>query len=291
MILVYQGLSKEQASKFIGCGMPAIGHCVAVRFWLGAHWLSFSFMGELMRIGTKNISCFRIQKFLLPSPSVIGLLSLFSLSLISAGCASITLSGKDGARGQVDQKIEIVRGASERQALVAAVSTLDQTPWPQIEKISLRARMAGSLFGGDKNPPASSMTREQAIEIYLNQLMTDPQPTGQLLLDADTTLTQARQVAESGRLAARAMRPQSGDIKVLENAIANVRTSRNIYLAAMSRLKKQGIYVQREDMSDIKDAFSQTMRDIGLTANILAERLAAEKTLRAFAESKIDKRK
>ncbi len=199
------------------------------------------------------------------------------MSLLASGCASVKLS----MPGQEKDSLEANAGARERVALLAATRELERTPWPAVAETSLSSRMVNAMFG--VKATADGMSRDEALDVYAMRLARQNYPTGALMRDANVTLRQARKVAESGRLAAAAIKPSSSDIAVLETAISNVRECREMYLAAMKELKKDGHTVAKQDQTELKEAFSQTIQDIGATADLVAERFAARRSISQFA--------
>lgn len=202
----------------------------------------------------------------------IRLYAILTASLLAAlsanGCASVKLAPVETFQPAARS---VSTGHSERQALVSATRELKQTPWPDVTETSLTERMVSILFGGDEEE--TGMTRDEALQLYVSSLKTDSaSPVILLTRHADNTLRSARNVAESGRLAATAINPDTDDIAVLEDAIADIRFSRDMYISAMKMLKSDGYDVSGDEMDEIRAAFSQTIRDIGTTADAVAER-------------------
>lgn len=178
-------------------------------------------------------------------------------------------------------------GQSERLALVAATEELDETPWPAVNETSLTERMASRLFG--RKADDRGLSRDEAVDLYAESLSSrSADPAHLLLADADRTLRSARDVAEAGRLAAEAINPDTDDIAVLEDAIAEVRFSRDMYLATLKSLKDDGHGVSNTQMAGIKAAFSQTIDDIGTTADVVAARAMSANQASQLAASPED---
>ncbi|GGD01493.1 hypothetical protein [Aquisalinus flavus] len=175
-------------------------------------------------------------------------------------------------------------GYSERQDLVQAARKLENTPWPEVTEASLANRMVSVLFG--REDVAEGTSREDALEVYVASLSAAPSSAPSTLMrHADNTLRAARTVAERGRLAATAINPSTDDIAVLEEAIGDVRASRDMYIAALKQLKSDGHMIPDGDVAELQAAFSQTIRDIGSTADLVAERSMAKHQTSELAAS------
>ncbi len=204
-------------------------------------------------------------------------LIIAGLGLAATGCASVKISNPENDRQQLVAQV----GAKERVALKMATRDLGKTPWPEITDETLSVRMVNAMFGVPSK--TTGMSREDALEIYAMRLRREASPEVALLRDANLTLRQARQVAEAGRMAAVAINPNSTDIVVLEGAISDVRECREMYLAALKMLRKEGHEFTKQEQTELKAAFSQTIQDIGSTADLVAERLSANRIVPQLA--------
>lgn len=164
-------------------------------------------------------------------------------------------------------------GHSERQALAEAVAALKATPWPEVEKTPLTTRMVSVLFGAEHE--TTGVTRDDALQAYVADATLESRPAATVIAHADTTLAAARQVAETGRSAAQSVNPDTDDVAALEGAINDIRFSRDMYLSALKRLEDDGHDIPMGQADIIRAAFSQTIEDIGSTADIVAARAAA----------------
>ncbi|MCI5047392.1 MAG: hypothetical protein MRY59_07805 [Aquisalinus sp.] len=194
------------------------------------------------------------------------------LTITTSGCASVKIAMPGAETG----KEVSLAGVKERAALVSATRQLDRTPWPTITEAGFTGRMMSSLFGAED--PNDGVTKEAALEIYADMLAAQANPTATLMQDANTSLRQARMVSEAGRQAAYAMNPSSDDISVLENAISEVRECRDIYVGALRLLRKKGFEIDRTTEQELKNAFTQTIQDIGASADIVADRVSSAAT-------------
>ena len=199
-------------------------------------------------------------------------LTVFLAAVGLSACASVKILPPETSAASVSQPA--TTGFSERQELVQAARELQSTPWPEVTEASLASRMVSVLFGRESEREGTS--REEALEVYVASLSAAPSSAPSMLMrHADTTLRAARTVAERGRLAATAINPSTDDIAVLEEAIGDVRASRDMYIAALKLLKSDGHVVPDGDVAELQAAFSQTIRDIGSTADLVAERSMA----------------
>lgn len=205
----------------------------------------------------------RLSRF--PLQTITVLLAAAGLS----ACASVKILPPETNTASVSQPA--TSGFSERQELVQAARELENTPWPEVTETSLANRMVSVLFG--REDVSEGTSREEALEVYVASLTASPSSAPSTLMrHADNTLRAARTVAERGRMAATAINPSADDIAVLEEAIGDVRASRDMYIAALKKLKSDGHIVPDGDVAELQAAFSQTIRDIGSTADLVAER-------------------
>ncbi|MCI5043945.1 MAG: hypothetical protein MRY72_04550 [Aquisalinus sp.] len=194
------------------------------------------------------------------------------MTIAVASCASVKIA----MPGADTNKEVSLAGVKERAALVSATRQLDRTPWPAITEAGFTGRMMSSLFGAEDYN--DGVTKEAALESYADMLAAQANPTATLMQDANTSLRQARLVSEAGRQAAYAMNPSSDDISVLESAISDVRESRDMYVGALRLLRKKGFDIDRTTEQDLKKAFTQTIQDIGASADIVADRVSSAAT-------------
>lgn len=199
-------------------------------------------------------------------------LTVFLAAGALSACASVKILPPEANATSASQAA--TAGHSERQELVQAARMLADTPWPEVTETSLANRMVSVLFG--REDVAEGTSREEALEVYVASLSATPGSASSTLMHhADNTLRAARIVAERGRLAATAINPSTDDIAVLEDAIGDVRASRDMYIAALKQLKSDGHLIPDGDVAELQAAFSQTIRDIGSTADLVAERSMA----------------
>lgn len=219
--------------------------------------MSIPFFSSSDRTGTRR------------SPFFLQTLTVFLAAAGLSACASVKILPPETTTANVSQPS--ASGFSERLELVRAARELENTPWPEVTETSLANRMVSVLFG--REDVSEGTSKEEALEVYVSSLSASPSNAPSTLMrHADNTLRAARTVAERGRLAATAINPSTDDIVVLEEAIGDVRASRDMYIAALKKLKSDGHIVPDGDVAELQAAFSQTIRDIGSTADLVAER-------------------
>lgn len=194
-------------------------------------------------------------------------LSVLIGAMTVQGCATVKVSLPKLPGSEKSAEVS-QQSVTQRHALIAATAKLQNTPWPAASKVSAKEKMVGLLFGQGDN---AKITQSQALETYLVSLRAAPVPRDAILADIDQTLQHARNVAEEGRLAATSYPPSMDDLGVLEEAIGDIRICREMYVNAMKELRADG-HVTKQDIREVKSAFTQSIRDVGRTADLLADR-------------------
>jgi len=189
---------------------------------------------------------------------------LFALAglMLAGGCAvSPTLS-----QNEID-----AHAVAERDLLVDAARDVEAAPWPAPEPVSFVAMIAGA---SDEN----RVSRSDAVETYVNGL----QPAGlrfhKLAIDADANLAAAGRLARLARNAVSASRVTMNDVVTVEGAIQALRENRKIYTKAAHELEKLGEPVDGEKIDAIRTAYAEAIRNLGQTADALAERIEKDRT-------------
>ncbi|WOI54122.1 hypothetical protein [Parvularcula sp. LCG005] len=155
---------------------------------------------------------------------------------------------------------------SERIALNDAASALADQPWGKVEDSGLVTVLFGRL---------KETEEDRVLDQYISRIRTfNADPVTAVIADADSSLAQARRVAEAGRQAVNSMQPVASDISTLEDAISEARECRKMYVRALQLLQKDGAAISESDVDMIRDAFTQTIADIGQTADVVADRVA-----------------
>ncbi len=218
----------------------------------------------------------RFSNSFLPAGRAILVSLAFMVGL--SGCASVRLNMGDEAKLKQAEKI-----SHERAALAEASRALNITPWPEVSSHKPSARLVNLLFGKDE--PAG-MSREAACATYIESLSVTPQMLAvRIQMDADQTLARGRVVAEMGRQASQSLQPNQDDVVLMEAAIANLREARTMYVMSLKMARKRGAPITNSEIDDLSHAFQQTMTDIGLAADVVAQQ-AADNNRSNYAEPK-----
>lgn len=189
--------------------------------------------------------------------------AVLSLAAVSA-CASVKVSVPGFS---ADKDLQAAASLSERVALDEAAQALADQPWGDAPRSDMMSVLFGKATGG---------RRDQMVKDYVKLVhVTAGDPVLAVMTDADHSLADARRVAEAGRQAVASITPVPSDISILENAISETRECRDMYVKALKMLDDQGMKVSRDYVRDVRDAFSQTITDIGITADLVAERVDA----------------
>lgn len=168
---------------------------------------------------------------------------------------------------------------SERLALQEATMAFAKQPWGEVED----SGMMSVLFG---NTRSSQM--DDLLDEYLSSAALGAEASLNVVMeDMHTSLANARHVAEAGRQAAVSITPVPSDITMLEAAIGQARECREMYVRALKALDRDGANVSRKAVRDVRDAFTQTIADIGKTADLVAERVDAGEGQNRFASPNI----
>lgn len=190
-----------------------------------------------------------------------GLASFLAINM--AGCASVKVS-VPGFGGDKDKTVSY----SEREALMQATKALSDQPWGEQEESGFVSVLFGTIGESEQ---------DRTLNAYLEQVHKSHfDPVTAVIADADYSLSQARRVAEAGRQAAMSIRPVASDIVALEEAISEARECRKMYVDALKALSDDGHKVAKDDVRDIRDAFTQTIEDIGSTADLVVARMNTE---------------
>jgi hypothetical protein len=165
------------------------------------------------------------------------------------GCSTILRAGPETTDG----------APVERAALREAAAALAQAPWPKPSSSSLVERLAGA-------PDGARVSRDDAIRAYLGRLAPQPAPAQSLSVDAARHLEAARALAAVAAEACDSSNPRLADVALVEDAIADLRETRAIYLAASKKLA-----LDRDAAETLKRSFDDVLGDLGDVADALAE--------------------
>jgi hypothetical protein len=166
-----------------------------------------------------------------------------------------------------------VDSGSERAALKSAAQDLARTPWPTPDPVSFAQRMTGFISDGDR------MTRDRAVEIYIEKLNAGSAPNDALLADAADHLTRAKAVASVALIACESANPRMSDVAIVEQSIADLREIRSIYVSAYKELSADD-----DAIDGLKHRFDGALAELGAAADLLAD-TALKSRAKAFAGS------
>ncbi len=190
-----------------------------------------------------------------------GVLIAAIAALFANGCATVVATGTSVATTTV-----------QRDALRNAAADVEEVNWPQPASASLSERLSGIFTASDER-----ITRKDAVKAYLARLGATPQPAAALENDVEDQLAAARALVEATHEASRSVRPTMSDIGVVENVIAVLRQSQSIYLdaAAAVAVDEEAARALRRA---IKEDFAAAIDAVGEAADLLADRVAADRT-------------
>lgn len=177
------------------------------------------------------------------------------------GCSTVLFSENNSAARTA---------AIEREALIDAAETVSRTNWPEPEKVSWQARIVH--IGADR------VSESDAIGIYLTSLGATGDRYSKVLRDAEGHLRAADGLALAAANAAQSVRPVMEDVSVVEDAIGDLRQTRDIYVESLKILAKQGEPVSSSTVRELKSDFDAAIKSLGAVADELADRIADDDT-------------
>lgn len=160
---------------------------------------------------------------------------------------------------------------AERDLLADAALAVETAPWPKQDSVSFVSRITGAA-------DQSRLTRAQTISIYLDDLQPDGARFGQLAFDARANLSAADRLNRVAQNAVTSPRLSMNDVSAVERAIKALRENRQIYVAAARQLEKVGEPVDEAQMDAIRDAFKVSIKDLGKTADALADQIERDRS-------------
>jgi len=184
------------------------------------------------------------------------------LALSAGGCSTVIKS----ERAVVDKG-----GEADRAALRAAAANVADAPWPKPTSSSLAERLAGAEPEGDK------LSRDDAVAAYVETLSETPDAENRLMADADRHILAARALNEVAEAACESTAPQMADVALLEDAIADLRETRAIYVASLKEIDGDKLNIEL-----VKRSFDDVIKTLGDVADDLANN-AVKKNSRNLA--------
>lgn len=181
--------------------------------------------------------------------------------MLSGGCAVLPV------KSHADLKAGGV--VVERDQLAQAVRSVETTPWPKPEPVSLISRIAG---GGER------ISFSDVVAIYVDVLSANEDRSGALVSDAHVNLADAAVLNDAAAAAVYASRLSMNDVMLLENAIRALRENRRVYEAAAGELEALGDAVDPAVMETISEEYARAIRRLGDAADQLAERIENDRS-------------
>lgn len=187
------------------------------------------------------------------------------IAIAAGGCSTVMRS---------EDAVALRAGHAERAALIEAAAAVARANWPTSDD----GGWGGQVFAGQ----ARAASAAKAAEFYLSTLAA-PDRKNIVLADAATHLRAADALADATLSAAESLRPTMADVTVVETAIGDLRAARNIYLESLKALSREQ-KIDAGEIRGLKIAFNEAIEAVGEAADVLAERVEAERS-RAFAGS------
>ncbi len=189
----------------------------------------------------------------------------------AAALAILSLTGACAVNPLASDNSFKMQTIAERDLLVDAARDVEAAPWPKPEPVSIIARITG---GAEDD----RVSHSDAVEIYVTAL----QPAGlrfeRLSLDARDNLDAAARLSRIADNAIISPRVTMNDVVTVENAIQALREHRKIYTGAARQLEKLGEPVDEDQIDAIRTAYSASIRSLGNTADMLADRIEKDRT-------------
>lgn len=193
---------------------------------------------------------------------------------LTAGCAVLPSNSASHLNAPI----------AERDILAEAAEEVEKAPWPKPESVSFIARITG---GGDED----RVTQSDAIAAYLDSLAPVGARFTQLEGHARANLIAAGQLNAIARQAVDAPRLAMNDVVLVEGAIQALREHREIYEAAAKELIKNGEPVDEAQIDVMRDSYREAVRELGETADLLAERIEHDRSATYAGPDKSVRRK
>ena len=168
---------------------------------------------------------------------------------------------------------ETLRAAAvEREALIAAAGAVVETKWPKPDGADWGARLVGAAPSGSRD-----VSENDAAAMYLAKLGPAPRK-GALLADAAVHIGAAQELARAAEATAQAVRPARADVSIIEEAIVDFRQTRDIYLATLKTIAKDGEPVTSSETKALKASFAGAIEALSAAADDLADSVERDDT-------------
>lgn len=177
------------------------------------------------------------------------------------GCSTVLFSDNGAAERSA---------AVEREALIDAAAAVSRTKWPAPDDASWQARIA--------HLGSEHVSKSDAVEVYLASLGEGGARYDLVLADAGEHLKAADGLARAAANAANSVRPVMADVSVVEDAIGDLRYTRDIYVECLKTLAKEGEPAPAGNVRALKSRFDDAIKALGDVADELADRVADDRT-------------
>lgn len=177
-------------------------------------------------------------------------MALAAMTLAAFGCSTVIKTSSQDDEGSL----------AERAALVEAAAQAAWSPWPKPSSSSIAERLAG----GDPRP--ERISRDDAIEAYVSILKNSPDSAAALMNDVSRHLAAAQNLKFAVEEACDSQAARLSDVAIIEDAIADLRETRTIYLASLKKIDGEKSLVAL-----VKRDFDTALKDLGEVADELAE--------------------
>lgn len=161
----------------------------------------------------------------------------------------------------------------EREALLRAASEVSHTKWPKPQGASFTRMLSSAVVG-----PGDRITESDAVARYLEALGGAPDRRLAVLADAERHLSAAHALTTAAEAVARGVRPTMSDVSLVEGAIGDLRGVRDVYLASLKRLSKEGEMIDGATLSSLRADFNASIQRLGASADRLADAVAHDRT-------------
>lgn len=157
-------------------------------------------------------------------------------------------------------------GAAEREALAEAAAEIAPAPWPKPSTSNFADRLGAG-------PGSAAISRKDAIGAYVAILAMSADAEQTLSADAARHLDAAGRLTTAAELACDSPRPRLADVALIEEAIADLRQTRSIYLAAIDEIDGDDVLADR-----LKRDFDAVIKNLGAVADDLAANAMKRRT-------------
>ena len=197
-----------------------------------------------------------------------------AIMLLSGGCAVNPQTAQSYGK-RTDAK----HAHTERDVLADAALAVETSPWPKPEPVSIFSRMTGASDD-------DRVTRSDAVAVYVNALQPAGARFSQLAIDARANLGAADRLLRAADHALAAQRLTVSDVAMVEDAIQALRENRQIYVSAAREIENAGEPIDGVQLEAIRDAYSEAIRELGRSADALADRIDEDRSENYAAPAK-----